>query len=155
MTLKNHRRFSLRCLSDDLIPVSLKLKNNVRAYKSNCIIHRAERCLLNERIRGINNTLEKLEHGRYMYEHKLSAILDPDVMINCKGIIEDLKEKRHREVLEWQRLKFERLKLKNTVKQQSGSSGKKYLKSGHSNQVQTTSVPNKHLVVNLSKTPPI
>ena len=51
-------------------------------------MHRAERCLLDERIRGINNTLEKLEHSRYMYEHKLSAILDPDLMENFKGIIE-------------------------------------------------------------------
>ena len=55
--LKNNRRFSLRCFSDDLIPVSLKLKNSVRTYKSDCIIHRAERGLLNERNRCINNTL--------------------------------------------------------------------------------------------------
>ena len=142
-------------MSNDLIPVSLKLKNNVRTYKSDCILHRAERCLLNKRIRGINNTLEKLEHGRYMYEHKLSATVDPDLMENCKGIIDDLKEKRHRQVFEWQRLISERLKLKNTVKQQSGHSGKNYLKSGQSNQVQTPSMPNKCWVVNLIKTPPI
>ena len=72
---KNHQRFSLKCLSDDLIPVSLKLKNIVRAHRSDCIIHRAERGLLNERIRSINNTLDKLEHDRYMYELKLSAIV--------------------------------------------------------------------------------
>ena len=47
---KNHKRFTLRCLNDDLIPVSLRLKNNVRTYRSDCIIHRAERSLLNERI---------------------------------------------------------------------------------------------------------
>ena len=71
---KNHRRFFLRCLGNDMIPVSLKLKNNVRTYKSDCIIHRAEIYLLKKRIRGINNTLEKLEHGRYMYDHKLSTL---------------------------------------------------------------------------------
>ena len=50
-----------------------------------------------------------------MYKLKLSALLDPDLMKNCMWIIEDLKEKRCREVLEQQRLKFERLKLQNTV----------------------------------------
>ena len=97
---KNHQRFSLRCLSDDLIPVHLKLKNIVRTHKSDCIIHRAERGLLNERIRSINHTLEKLEHGRYMYELKLSAIMGADLMNKCMGIMEDLKETRHRKVLE-------------------------------------------------------
>ena len=88
-----------------------------------------------------------------MYEHKLSATVDPDLMENCKGIIDDLMEKRHRQVFEWQRLISERLKLKNTVKQQSGHSGKNYRKSGQSNQVQTPSMPNKCWVVNLIKTP--
>ena len=145
----DHQRFSLRCLSNDLIPVSLKAKNSLRTYKSNFIIHRAERGLLNERIRSINNTLEKLEHGRYMYELKLSAIVGPDQIEKCKGIIEDLKETRHRKVLEQQ--KFERVWLK---KQQGGNSSKNwYLKNDHSNQVHTPSVPNKHWVVNLSNTP--
>ena len=124
---KNHWRFSLRCMSNDLVPVSLKLKNIVWTYKSDCIIHRAERSLLNERIRSINNTLEKLEHGRYKNELKLSAIIEPDLMKNCTGII-DLKETRCRKVLEWQRLKFERLKIKNTLKQHSSNSGNNYLK---------------------------
>ena len=121
---KNHRRFSLRCLSDDLIPVSLRLKNNVRTYISDCIIHRAERSLLNERIRAVNNTLVRLEHGRYMYEIKLSGLLDQDLMKNCSEMIEDLKQKRHRDVLERQISKFKRVKLKNTVKQHSSNSTK-------------------------------
>ena len=74
-------------------------------------------------------------------------------MENCLGIIEDLKETRHGKVLEQQGLKFERLKLKKTLKQQSSNSGKNYLKKGHSNQVQTPSVPKKHWVINLSNNP--
>ena len=31
---RNHQRFSVKCLSNDLILVSLKLKNNIRTYKS-------------------------------------------------------------------------------------------------------------------------
>ena len=68
--------------------------------------------LLNERIRSINNTLEKLEHGRYLYELKLSAIVGQNLVENCKEIIEDLKDTRHKKLLEWQKLIFERLWLK-------------------------------------------
>ena len=64
---KNHRRFSLRCLSKDVAPVSLKLKNNIRTYKSKCIIHKTERKLLIKRIRNINNTIESLEHVKYIW----------------------------------------------------------------------------------------
>ena len=64
---KNHRRFSLRCLSKVVIPVSLKLKNNIITYKSECIIYQAEKKLLNERIKNINNTIEHLDHEKYKY----------------------------------------------------------------------------------------
>ena len=46
---KNHKRFLLWCLNKDMTPVSLKLKNNIRTYKSNCIIHQAERKLPDKR----------------------------------------------------------------------------------------------------------
>ena len=36
---KNHSRFSHRCLNKGVIPVSLKLKNNIRTCKSDCIIY--------------------------------------------------------------------------------------------------------------------
>ena len=102
--------------------------------------------MLNERIRNINNILERLDHDRYMHELKLSAIFGPDLMKECKGLIEDLRETRHKKVMERQKLKFERLWDK---KQHSGTN----LKNGSSNQVQRPSVPNKQWVVNLSSTP--
>ena len=68
---RNHRRFSLRCLGNGIIPVSIRLKNNVRIHRSDCIIQRAEKSLLNERIRKVNNILDPLEHDTYMYEVKL------------------------------------------------------------------------------------
>ena len=47
---KNHRQFSLQCLSNDVIPVSIRLKSNIKAPKGQEIIRRAEKALLNERI---------------------------------------------------------------------------------------------------------
>ena len=37
--------------------LSLELKNNIIKHKSDCIIQKAEKILLNERIRNINNIL--------------------------------------------------------------------------------------------------
>ena len=54
---KNHRRFSFRYLSKDIIPVSVRLKSNIKAPKGNYIVRKAERVLLNERVRLINNSI--------------------------------------------------------------------------------------------------
>ena len=84
---KNHRRFLLRCLSKDITPVSLKLKNNIGTYMSRCIIHNTERKLLNERVRNINNTIENLEYVQYMYECELKGTVSQDIYIeNVKNI---------------------------------------------------------------------
>ena len=53
---QNQRKFLLRCLSAD-IPVSIKLKSNIRLPKGYSIIKRAEKALLNERIRTVNNII--------------------------------------------------------------------------------------------------
>ena len=42
----NHRKFSLKCLSFDVIPVSIRLKTNVRTTKGLEIIKKTERKLL-------------------------------------------------------------------------------------------------------------
>ena len=52
-----HRRFSLRCLSGNIIPVSIRLRSNIKAPKGHHIIRKAEKALLKERIRLINNTI--------------------------------------------------------------------------------------------------
>ena len=46
---QNHRHFSLRCLSKDIIPTSVRLKGNIKTPKGKYIIRKAERALLNER----------------------------------------------------------------------------------------------------------
>ena len=99
---KNHRRFSLRCLSKDMTPFSLKLKNSIATYRSNCIIHKAERKLLNKRIRNINNTIKNLEHVKYMYECELKGTVSIEIYKECEKYIEHAKETRHNKVLQRQ-----------------------------------------------------
>ena len=57
---RNHRRFTIKCLKSEVIPVSIRLKTNIKTSKGLQIIRRAEKQLLNEWIRSINNTLELL-----------------------------------------------------------------------------------------------
>ena len=64
----NHRRFSLKCLKYDVIPVSIRLKTTVRTAKGLEITRKTERKLLNECIRSINNSLEL-----YMYEKEATV----------------------------------------------------------------------------------
>ena len=57
----NHRRFTLRCLKEDIIQISIRLKSNIRTPKGHHIIRKAEKALFNERIRLVNNTIAMLK----------------------------------------------------------------------------------------------
>ena len=56
----NHQRFTIKSLKSEVIPVSIRLKTNIKTSKGLQIIRRAEKQLFNERIRSVNNTLELL-----------------------------------------------------------------------------------------------
>ena len=88
-----------------------KLKNLTRTKKGEGIIKRAEKQLLNERIRNINYKIEKFEHDKYMYENQLREILKEDhIMWNaCKEEVLKRREIRHLNVQKRQIKKIERL----------------------------------------------
>ena len=103
---ENHRRFSLRCLGNGIIPVSIRLKNHVRTQRSDNIIYKAERSLLNKRIREVNMTLNRLKHDVYMYQNKLSGIIREDLMEKSIDFIKEHKEARHKTVMDRQIKKY-------------------------------------------------
>ena len=104
---KNHRRFSLRCLSNDVIPVSIRLKSNIKTPKGKEIIRKTEKALLNERIHSINNSI-------YMFNLQLDTckielakkIKEEDLRI-CQDFIETRKEPRHYKTMIRQKQKLE------------------------------------------------
>ena len=57
---KNHRIFTLRCLHKELIPVSIKLKSTLKTEKAKKIIRKAEKDLLQARIKAINSILDNI-----------------------------------------------------------------------------------------------
>ena len=105
----NHRRFSLRCLSKGLIPTSIKLKSNIKTPKGQHIIYKAEKSLLNEGIRNINNTIAMLKLQVDTCTYLLETNLDGKVMEECIKFIESKREKRHFQTKQCQIGKFIRL----------------------------------------------
>ena len=106
---QNHQCFSLRCLSNNIIPTSVRLKSTIRTPKAKYIIHRAEKALLNERIRSIINTISMFKILRDTCISQLEDILDSDLMEECRTFIEVRRERRHLSTLERHISKFRRL----------------------------------------------
>ena len=100
---KNDRRFTLRCLDSNIIPVSLRLKSNIRTPRAINIIKKTERLLLNERVRTINSTIEILECQCHTCRSDLNKVLDRDIMEECDKIMVKIREDRHQKTLERQK----------------------------------------------------
>ena len=80
---KNHQRFTIKCLKNNIVPVSVRLKTNIKTTKGIEIIRRAEKQLLNERVRNINSQLEIFMFKRDTCTDKLKNIFkikDQDLM---------------------------------------------------------------------------
>ena len=119
---KNHRRFTLRCLDSNIIPVSLRLKSNIRTPRAINIIKKTERALLNERIRTINSTIEMLECQCRACRSELNKVLDRETMAECDKIMVRIKEDRHHKTLERQKAKLDRLLRKEEPVNKGGCS---------------------------------
>ena len=99
---KNHRRFSLRCLSEDVIPVSIKLRSNIRTPNGQYIIRRAEKALLNERIWSINNTIYMFNHQLDTCKTDLEKIIKEEDLKECQECINPRREARHSKTMDSQ-----------------------------------------------------
>ena len=100
---RNHRRFSLKCLSFDVIPVSIRLKTNVKTAKGLEIIKKTERKLLNKCTRSINNTIELYMYEReslvLQLEEKLDKNNNQEIIEDCHNFIKRVVESRHNRVM--------------------------------------------------------
>ena len=111
---QNHRRFTLRCLSQDLIPVNIKLKTTVKTLKGIYIVRKTERMLMNERVRSINNTITMFRWQIDTYINSLGSCIGVEAMEECHGFISLRRERRHLSTLESQTKKFNLLWQRNT-----------------------------------------
>ena len=91
---KNHRIFSLRCLHKELIPVSIKLKSTLTTSKARQIIRKAEKDLLQARVKAINNILDQVARQTEDCRAKLASIISAERLTECQGFINKVSEIR-------------------------------------------------------------
>ena len=147
---KNHRRFSLRCLDQDVIPVSIRMKTNVKTPRGLYIVKRAERALLSERIRSVNNIINMMKMQIDTCMDQLKTCLDDRAMEECKLFINNMKELRHNTLVR-QLHKFDRLCHKNKI--QGGHSNYQQKQDGCSNIREEGEEKDQKWVINTSDTP--
>ena len=89
---KNHRIFSLRCLHKELIPVSIKLKSTLDTPRARQIIRKAEKDLLQARIKAINNILVQVDRQIEDCRAKLASIILAERLGECQDFINKVSE---------------------------------------------------------------
>ena len=106
-SLPTYRRFTLRCLSQKITPVSLRLKSNIKTERGTKIIQRAEKQLMDERVRLINSTIDIYSNFICTCMNKLKVKISQELHEECHDFINKIGECRHKTIMERQLKKFE------------------------------------------------
>ena len=154
---KNHRIFTLRCLHNDWIPTSIKLKSTLKSTRANKILRKAEKELLQTRVKSINyildNTSQQLEECR----SQLASIISTQRLRECQDFIDKVGEIRFNKVKQRQLNKFNLLinrkegnitRSNNTNSNTNNlnlQSGSQIIQSNLSNQISQYHFPGKSL----------
>ena len=109
---KNHRIFLLRCIHKELIPVSIKLKTTLDTPRARHIIRKAEKDLLQARIKAINNILEQVDRESQDCRDKLASIISQERLEQCQDFINKVSELRFNKVKQRQINKLNHLVTK-------------------------------------------
>ena len=106
---KNHRIFTLRCIHKELVPVSIKLKSALTTPKARQIIRKAEKDLLQARVKAINNILDQVGKQTEECRTQLASIISAERLTECQGFINKVSEIRFSKVRQRQLNKFNNL----------------------------------------------
>ena len=109
---RNHRIFSLRCIHNELVPVSIKLKSTLDTPKARQIIRKAEKDLLQARVKAINNILDQVDREIQQCKAKLASIISVERLEECQGFINKVSELRFNKVKQRQISKLNHLVAK-------------------------------------------
>ena len=98
----NHRRFTLRCMSQKITPNSLKLKSSIKTPRGRQILQRAD-----EHIRAINNTIDTCTCIGDTGMNQLKGQINDFYFKECTEFISRVRECRHQTILGRHLRKFE------------------------------------------------
>ena len=133
---KNHRIFSLRCIHQQLIPVSIKLKSTLDTPKARQIIRKAEKDLLQARVKAINNILDQVDRQIQDCRAKLASIIMAERLEECQGFINKVSELRFNKVKQRQINK-----LNHLVSKKEGNIAIAIANNNINRQVQSPPIP--------------
>ena len=83
MDYSKHKRFSLQNLSAGITPVRIRFKSTVKTSESFEIIRKAEKQLLNDRIRTISNTIKVRSWERDPCINQFANVVDQVTFKEC------------------------------------------------------------------------
>ena len=118
---KNHRIFTLRCIGLNQIPFSIRLKpvrskQNISA-SARKIIEKAEKQLMQDRVRSINKTIQASKDQGNQNRTKLASMVTQVDLDRCSNFIEKVRLERFNQVRTRQVRNFHILCNKNSNKQ--------------------------------------
>ena len=90
----------LRCLHNDLVPVSIKLKSTLRSERAKKILRTAEKQLLQTRLKSINSLLHNNAKQLELTRSEIASILPAPRYQQCQEFIDKIKETRFTKVRE-------------------------------------------------------
>ena len=117
---KNHRIFTLKYIGQNVIPVSIRLKpikskQNISA-SARKIIERAEREVMQDRVRGINSTIQASKDNGNHSKMRLASIVTQVDLDRCIDVIEKVRQDRFNKVKARQVRKYDILINKKQTK---------------------------------------
>ena len=169
---RNHRIFTLRCIGQNLIPVSIRFKPVRRkqniSTSARKIIEKAEKQLMQDRVRSINKTIQASEDQDNQNKTKLVSMVTQVDLDRCSNFIEKVRLERFNQVKARQVRKFHILCNKSSSKQannnrdrdnrtllgvnaDSTDSNNQVVRHGNNKQTGNNNLDSKW-VINLSKT---
>ena len=117
MLIKESQIFTLRCISSNLVLVSVKLRSSCSKISQGArkIIENAEKQLLQDRVRCINNTIEASINTINNSRSRLASIVTNTTDLDrCNRFIDKVTEERYGKVKGRQVSKFNPLNSKNS-----------------------------------------
>ena len=130
---KSHRRFTLRCISKGIVLVSVSLRSSCSKISKGAkeIIQKAEKQLLQDRVKCINATIEHNGNNINNSRSRLSIVTNTTDLNQCSKFIDKVREDRFYKIKDGQVNKFNILISKSNN-----------IRSSHNNQMQASTIGN-------------
>ena len=89
---RNHLVYTLRCKDENVIPPSLKIKSPINTSRARDIVNKAQKALVRERIRVINNKLDNLKQTSTEIRSRIQQQLPDSIYSNVATHIAKSRE---------------------------------------------------------------